>query len=80
MTSRAVVDPRGVEWFVLEVRPSEGDLLRESRAGGWLVARSEKEVRRIRPIPDRWFGLSDLELLALIKRAPMDSPAPRLVE
>lgn len=75
MASRTVVDPRGLEWFVLEVPPDAGDAIDEALSNGWLVARSGKERRRIAPVPANWQAASDPELLALIKQAPVQALA-----
>lgn len=76
MASRTVVDPLGVEWFVLEVPADDAEAAAQSGSAGWLVARSERERRRISPLPAAWTTLSDGELLALIKQACAEAARP----
>ncbi|MDB4881406.1 MAG: hypothetical protein JWL95_172 [Gemmatimonadetes bacterium] len=44
-------------------------------AKGWLVFESDREKRRLRPIPDGWELRSESELLALLAES---APAPRM--
>jgi len=88
VTHRIFDDIRGKRWQVFAVHPSaattERVALPESFRQGWLSFKSDDEMRRVAPIPDKWEELSidDLRLLchragAAPKRAnPNEAPSP----
>lgn len=89
VTDRLFDDIRGTRWRAFAVRASnpmvELGALPEAFRNGWLVFDSEKEVRRIAPIPDHWEDLTieDLRLLCYRatgapkrKGAPVTPPKP----
>ena len=50
-------------------------------ANGWLVFESEREKRRLHPIPERWDERSDVELEAMLTDAePAPQTSRRLIE
>jgi hypothetical protein len=69
MPSRSFTDPHGVSWMVWEVTPAEhrdsGELDRHLPAAmtrGWLCFQSDRQKRRLAPIPSGWRERSDAEL------------------
>ena len=75
---RRFSDPRGIEWNAFAVHPSSATtahaaLPRQYREG-WLSFDSERETRRVAPIPEGWRELSEQELLDLLEKAEI---APR---
>lgn len=65
-------DSQGVEWSVWAVVPSTMSVMqgRSQRwQSGWLLFESEKESRRLSPIPDNWATALDRELDTLCTQA-----------
>jgi hypothetical protein len=68
-THRIFDDIRGKRWHVFAVHPSTATVERvalpPSYRDGWLSFKSNEEIRRVAPIPDKWEELSidDLRLL-----------------
>ena len=80
MASRTVLDPRGVEWFVLEVPAHAEEAVGDAMTNGWLVAHSGTDRRRIAPVPADWLAASDINLLLLIRQAPALALASRVTK
>ena len=75
-------DAAGVEWKVsLTSRSSPAvsrdHFLPEAYREGWLLFESEREKRRLAPIPKDWESLSDEELAKLCSGATPQSARPR---
>jgi len=75
---RAFTDSAGVAWDAFAVHPSAEPggraRLPEPYQRGWLSFDSGRERRRLSPIPEGWFAMSDDELRAACARA---EPASR---
>lgn len=78
---RQFQDARGVTWDAFAVHPAqEGSgraQLPEPYRAGWLVFDSEREKRRLSPLPRDWHLASEEQLRALCARAEV-VPARRL--
>jgi hypothetical protein len=88
MAYRKIVDSTQQAWDVWEVVPSlvreitdEPDAAPRRKIvvpaelqGGWLAFQSEKERRRIAPVPRDWAELPDDALLDLLGNAPVVAP------
>ena len=78
VTHRIFDDIRGKRWHVFAVHPSvattERVALPETFRQGWLSFKSNDEMRRVAPIPDKWEELSIDDLRLLCHRA---GPAKR---
>jgi hypothetical protein len=75
MATRAFTDRSGTTWLVWRVTPGENTArassattLPEELAGGWLCFESEREKRRMYPVPPEWEALED-DKLDLLCRA-----------
>jgi len=78
-------DEAGVDWKVfLTARGSDAvsreHSLPEAFREGWLVFESQREKRRLAPIPANWESLSDQALAALCTRAVTQTPRPKAAE
>ena len=71
MSYRTFVDDNGEEWQVWDVFPSTD--VRRTLVGGWLTFQSEREKRRLAPVPLYWVSAGDDELCRLLASA---KPAP----
>jgi hypothetical protein len=78
---RRFEDAQGVSWDAFAVHPAqEGGgraQLPEPYRGGWLVFESEREKRRLSPVPTDWHLAGEEQLRALCARAEV-VPARRL--
>jgi hypothetical protein len=86
MAHREFNDADGVRWEVWDVLPHQIAPTLSSRLrlpsellGGWLAFYSSKEARRLAPIPAIWPIMSDAELTAAVKRAPLLTRLPLLL-
>jgi hypothetical protein len=86
MACREFNDADGVRWEVWDVLPQQVAPTLSSRLrlppellGGWLAFYSSKEARRLAPIPATWPSMSDPELAAALKRAPLLTRLPLLL-
>ncbi len=77
MATRTFRDDAGVEWSVVEVRPSAGrpGMVRPQFEHGWLLFVSEKERRRVAPPPPRWSDLDEAGLRRLLSASELSAPA-----
>jgi hypothetical protein len=74
---RVFEDIRGIRWHAFAVYPStERSALPEPYRAGWLAFESEKEMRRVAPIPSKWRELSVDALRELCLKAEV---APKRV-
>jgi hypothetical protein len=74
---RVFEDIRGTRWHAFAVHPtSERSALPEPFRAGWLAFESEKEMRRMAPIPSDWKDRSVDELRELCQKAEV---APKRV-
>lgn len=86
MATRVFRDVKGVEWSVVEVRPTAGrpGMVRPQFERGWLLFVSDGERRRLAPPPHGWVDLSEDGLRQLLRTAELSTPARfpvrRLVE
>jgi hypothetical protein len=79
MRSRTFRDRDGSSWLVWQVLPGEEleahggaeALVPGAMADGWLTFENGPEKRRVYPLPPRWMQLSDDELAALCRTAPL---------
>ena len=65
-------DSRGVEWSVWAIIPTTAAIVRtrsQRWQSGWLLFESEKESRRLSPIPSNWQHSLDRELEGLCSKA-----------
>jgi len=73
VTHRIFDDIRGRRWHAFAVHPStattERVALPEAYRKGWLSFKSNDEIRRVAPIPDKWEELSIDDLRLLCYRA-----------
>jgi hypothetical protein len=67
MSYRTFVDDNGEEWQVWDVFPSTD--VRRTLVGGWLTFQSEREKRRLAPVPLYWVSAGDDELCRLLASA-----------
>lgn len=78
---RRFQDAHGVTWDAFAVHPAqEGSgraQLPEPYRGGWLVFESEREKRRLSPVPPEWHLATEAQLRTLCARAEV-VPARRL--
>lgn len=80
------VAPDGVEWQVWNVKPSlSGRVthvdLNPALGSGWLCFQSGSERRRLVPVPEGWYELSEGELINLWEQAlPMPRPGDQSSE
>lgn len=78
---RRFQDGRGVTWDAFAVHPAQEGAgraqLPEPYRGGWLVFDSEREKRRLSPVPPDWHLAGEDQLRALCARAEV-VPARRL--
>jgi hypothetical protein len=86
MAYREFNDEDGVRWEVWDVLPHQIAPTLSSRLqlppellGGWLAIYSAKEARRLAPIPATWPIMSDADLAAAVKRAPLLTRLPLLL-
>jgi hypothetical protein len=72
-THRILRDASGVRWDVFAVHPTPEVVdrvqLRGSYSQGWLCFDSGSEKRRLSPIPDDWFRMTNDQLMALAEHA-----------
>lgn len=47
---------------------------------GWLAFETDREKRRLAPIPEGWMSLTDAELLELLGKAAKVKQSRRLIE
>ena len=77
MAERTFTDPGGTMWQAWSVVPDEHSdwpeharkHLPDSMANGWLCFESEREKRRLHPLPAGWENWSEEELLAFCNSA-----------
>lgn len=69
MPTRRFVDSNGVSWRVWSTVPGGVRVLTPDYAQGWLTFESERELRRLAPMPDDWDSRPDAELQRLCERA-----------
>ena len=69
MSYRTFVDDNGEEWQVWDVFPSTD--VRRTLVGGWLTFQSEREKRRLAPVPLYWVSADDAELCRLLASAKL---------
>jgi hypothetical protein len=69
MATRAFTDRDGTTWLVWRVTPGANTVreyrpttLPEELVGGWLCFESEREKRRMYPVPPEWEALADDKL------------------
>jgi hypothetical protein len=86
MAYREFTDDDGVRWEVWDVLPHQVTprlthrlALPPELLGGWLAFYSAKEARRLAPIPATWPIMSDRELGAAVRRAPLLTRRPLLL-
>lgn len=72
-THRILRDAKGVRWDVFAVHPTadvaDRVQLRGSFSQGWLCFDAGPEKRRLSPIPDDWYRMSNDQLMALAEHA-----------
>ncbi len=77
-THRIFRDARGVRWDAFAVHPGERLALQHQLSGtyaqGWLCFDSASQKRRLSPIPQHWFRLTNGELAQLAERAEVVPP------
>jgi hypothetical protein len=82
-THRIFRDARGMRWDVFAVYPdarlSVQWHLEPPYSNGWLCFDSASQKRRISPIPEEWFRLTNEQLAQLAERAEVASPEGRKV-
>ena len=76
MAIRDFTDERGTMWRVWQTVPDVQSVLHTPLRDGWLTFASDKERRRLMPIPPGWEDV-DEERLALLCRAAV--PVNRIV-
>jgi len=73
VTHRILRDACGVRWDVFAVHPEPSSAarrrLRGSYAQGWLCFDAQTERRRLSPVPDDWFRMTNDQLAALAQYA-----------
>jgi hypothetical protein len=78
--NREFRDEWGVSWQVWSVRPApttEKKTAPQMEPGfenGWLVFSSQRERRRLAPIPDSWVGLPEAGLRQLLAASVREAP------
>ena len=72
MAHRVFEDARGVKWQVWDTLPEK--LVSFTLEGGWLTFQSDREKRRLAPIPLYWANADDGELLRLLQSAKPVQP------
>lgn len=77
MAYREFNDSTGVLWRTWETRPHMAANVRSRFAGGWICFESERERRRLEPIPEGWLEATEDEMWEWLARS---EPAPRLAE
>jgi hypothetical protein len=81
VTHRIFDDIRGRRWHVFAVHPStattERVALPAAYREGWLSFKSNEEIRRVAPIPDKWEELSIDDLRLLCYRAGVSTTRVR---
>lgn len=77
MAYREFRDSSGALWRTWDTRPNTAANVRTRFADGWVCFESERERRRLEPIPDGWTEATEDELWEWLARA---EPAPRLAE
>lgn len=72
-THRILRDGKGVRWDVFAIHPTadvaDRAQLQGPLAEGWLCFDATSEKRRLSPVPDDWFRMSNEQLMALAERA-----------
>ena len=68
-----MADSAGTQWTIFEVkRTVAGDrwtYLPEQFGNGWLCFESAVAKRRLTPVPGGWSGMTDADLLGLLRKA-----------
>ena len=67
MSYRTFLDDDGDEWQAWDVFPSSD--VRRTLVGGWLTFQSEREKRRLAPVPLYWASADEAELRRLLATA-----------
>jgi len=67
MSHRTFRDAEGEEWQVWDVFPSTD--VRHTLQGGWLTFQSDREKRRLAPVPLYWTSGDDAELRRMLASA-----------
>jgi len=76
-SAREFVDAAHVRWTAIAVRPSTSKSLNAPFQSGWLSFDSGTETRRLAPIPDGWYTMTDQQLAELCKSAQV---APKRIK
>ena len=72
-THRILRDRRGVRWDIFAIYPEPHVAARAQLSlayrHGWLCFETERETRRLSPVPDDWFRMTNDQLAALAEHA-----------
>ena len=75
MAYREFTDPAGVHWRAWDTYPSSVSNVRSIYADGWLGFESDRERRRLHPVPQGWADATDDDLRVWLGEAvPVAAP------
>lgn len=73
MALREFIDEDGRDWCAWDTTPTSTQVRREF-AGGWLTFESEREKRRVAPVPEDWERMPVEQLRLLLRTATANTP------